>query len=199
MREIIGITHVSLDGVMQAPGGPDEDTDNGFSLGGWSMPLFDEEAGKLIGAIMERDFDLLLGRRTYDIFASYWPQQEGPIADLFNKVNKYVVTHRAEGLDWVNTVQVDGDIVEELRQLKAANGRELHVWGSSKLMQALTAAGLVDEYRLFVFPLLLGEGKRLFEAGVPPRSYSLVESQRTPAGVLYNVYRPAGPVETGSA
>ena len=196
MRKIIAITQVSLDGVMQAPGGPEEDRSNGFTQGGWAMPFVDEAAGKVIGEIMAGEFHLLLGRRTYDIWAGYWPHQgENFIAKAFNKATKYVVTRR-DKLDWKKSQRISGDVVGEIRRLKASNGPELHVWGSSVLLQTLIADDLIDEYRLWVFPVVLGKGKRLFESSVPARGFSLVSTGRTPSGVLFNTYRPAGPDAT---
>jgi len=196
MRKIISITQVSVDGVMQAPGGPEEDATGGFTDGGWAMPFFDDAANKVINEIMAGEFGMLLGRRTYDIFASYWPYQaaDNPIAKAFNKATKYAVTHRSDGLTWERSQQIGGDVVNELRRLKASDGPELHVWGSSNLLQTLMAAELVDEYRLWVIPVVLGKGKRLFENGVPPHGLSLVATASTPRGVLFNTYRPAGPI-----
>jgi len=194
MRKIIAITQVTLDGIMQAPGGPEEDPSNVFTHGGWAMPFMDDDSGQAIGEIIGRKFDLLLGRRTYGIWASYWPHHvDNPIGEAFSKVTKYVVTHRPEGLDWKKSERLGG--VEEVRRLKASSGPELHLWGSSVMMQGLIAADLIDEYRMWVFPLVLGHGKRLFENGVPPRSLALVETRKTPGGVLLNTYRPAGPVK----
>ena len=192
MRKIIAITQVTLDGVMQAPGGPEEDPSNGFTHGGWAMPFVDDAAGQVIGEIMAGEFDMLLGRRTYEIFAGYWPNQDNLIATAFNKATKYVVTRSLDRLDWKNSQRIGG--VDEVRRLKASDGPALHVWGSSELLQTLIAGALVDEYRLWVFPVVLGEGKRLFENGVPPRGLSLVATRSTPSGVLLNTYRPAGPV-----
>lgn len=194
MRKIIAITQVTLDGVMQSPGGPEEDPRNGFIHGGWAMPFVDEAAGQAIGEIMAGEFDMLLGRRTYEIFAAYWPHQDNPIAKAFNKATKYVVTRSLERLGWKDSQRLGGDVVDEVHRLKASDGPELHIWGSGELLQTLIAAGLVDEYRLWVFPVVLGQGKRLFEDGVPPRSFSLVATRSTPRGVLLNTYRPAGPV-----
>lgn len=193
MRNIIAITHITLDGVMQAPGGPGEDPSDGFAHGGWAMPHGDETLMKVIGEIMAGEFDMLLGRRTYDIFAGYWPHQTGPIAEAFNKATKYVVTRSLKHLDWKPSRILGG--VDEVRRLKTSAGPELHVWGSSVLLQALIAADLIDEYRLWVVPTVLGKGKRLFESDVPPRGLALVESRSTPKGVLINTYRPAGPVK----
>jgi dihydrofolate reductase len=195
MRKIIAITQVTLDGVMQAPGGPEEDPSNGFTHGGWAMPFVDDAAGQVIGETIAGEFDMLLGRRTYDIFAGYWPNQgDHPIAKAFNKATKYVVTRSLDHLDWKTSVRIGGDVVDELRRLKASAGPALHVWGSSKLLQTLIAADLVDEHRLWVFPVVLGKGKRLFENGVPPRGLSLVATRSTARGVLLNTYRPAGPL-----
>jgi dihydrofolate reductase len=199
MRKVLAITHVTLDGVMQAPGGPEEDPRGGFTQGGWAMLFSDEVVGEALGEIMSGEFDLLLGRRTYEIFAAYWPYaDDNPIARAFNKATKYVVTNSLDSFDWVNTQPIDGDAVDEIRRLKASDGPELHVWGSSELLQALIAAELVDEFRVWVYPLVLGRGTRLFENGVPPRGLTLVESRSTPKGVLLNTYRPAGPLSGGS-
>jgi dihydrofolate reductase len=199
MRSIIAITQVSLDGVMQAPGGPDEDRDSGFTQGGWAMPFFDDEAQQAVAGTFTGDFDLLLGRRTYEIFAGYWPNHgDNPIGKAFNKATKYVATHSLNHLEWKKSKRIDGDVVARLRQLKASDGPALQVWGSSVLLQTLTAAALVDEYRLWVFPLLLGKGKRLFEHNVPPVGLTFVETRSTSKGVLFNSYRPAGPVRLGS-
>ena len=195
MRKIIAITQVTLDGVMQAPGGREEDPSNGFTHGGWAMPFVDDAAHQVIGEIIAGEFDMLLGRRTYDIFAGYWPNQgDHPIAKAFNKATKYVVTRSLERFDWEKSQCINGDVVEEVRQLKTSEGPALHIWGSSELLQTLIAADLVDEYRIWVFPVVLGEGKRLFENGVPPRGLTLAETRRTPSGVLVNAYHPAGPL-----
>ena len=195
MRKLIAITQVTLDGVMQAPGGPEEDPRNGFPHGGWAMPFVDDAAKQVIGETIAGEFDMLLGRWTYELFAAYWPNQgDNPIAKAFNKATKYVVTHTIDHLDWKTSQRISGDVVDELRRLKASDGRALHIWGSSELLQTLIAADLVDEYRLWVFPVVLGQGKRLFENGVPPRGLSLVATRSTPRGVLLNTYRPAGPL-----
>ncbi|HEY1797233.1 MAG TPA: dihydrofolate reductase family protein [Stellaceae bacterium] len=197
MRSIIAITQVKLDGVMQAPGGPEEDPSNGFTHGGWAMPFVDDAAHRVIGETIAGEFGLLLGRRTYEIFAAYWPHQgDNPIAKAFNKATKYVVTHRPDRLDWETSLPIGG--VDELRRLKASDGPVLHVWGSSQLLQTLIAADLIDEHRLWVFPVVLGGGKRLFESGAPPHGLILVETRSTPKGVLLNHYRPAGSVKNGS-
>ncbi len=195
MRKIIAITQVTLDGVMQAPGGPEEDPRHGFTHGGWAMPFMDEAGGRAIGEIIAGEFDMLLGRRTYEIFAAYWPSQgENPIAKAFNRATKFVVTRSLDHLDWKTSQPIGGDVVNEIRRLKASNGPALHVWGSGELLQTLIAAELVDEFRLWVFPVVLGQGKRLFEDGLPSRRLSLVSTRSTPSGVLLNTYRPAGPL-----
>ena len=162
------------------------------------MPFLDDGLNQAIGETIAGEFDMLLGRRTYEIFAAYWPNQgDNPIAKAFNKATKYVVTRRLARLDWEKSQRIDGDVVEEVRRLKASDGPALHIWGSRELLQTLIAAELVDEYRIWVFPLVLGEGKRLFENGVPPRGLTLVETRSTRAGVLVNTYRPAGPLPSG--
>lgn len=194
MRRIIAITQVTLDGVMQAPGGPEEDRSNGFTLGGWAMSFGDETLQEVISKTIAGDFDMLLGRRTYEIFAGYWPEKNGPIANAFNKATKYVVTRNLNQLDWKKSVQIGGDVVNEIRRLRAWDGPEIHIWGSSELLQTLIAADLMDEYRFWIAPVLLGEGKRLFQNGIPPRALSLVETRSTPKGILINTYRPSGPI-----
>jgi dihydrofolate reductase len=195
MRKIIAITQVTLDGVMQGPGGPEEDPSNGFTHGGWAMPFIDDAGGRAIDEIIAREFDMLLGRRTYEIFASYWPNQgDHPIAKAFNKATKYVVTRSLERLDWEKSQRIAGDVVSEVPQLKASDGPELHIWGSGELLQTLIGANLIDEYRIWIFPVVLGKGKRLFEKGVPAFAVTLTETRSTSTGVILNTYQPAGPV-----
>lgn len=192
MRKIIAITHVTIDGVMQAPGGPEEDPSNGFTHGGWAMKFGDEVLRRVLLETMHDEFDLLLGRRTYDIWATYWPNNgANPIGKAFNRATKYVVTHRDHGLTWTHSQRIGGDIVTEIDRLKASTGPALHLWGSSEVVQALTAAALIDEHRLWVAPIVLGGGKRLFAAGAPPRTFALIDSIRTTTGVMLNTYRPA--------
>ena len=191
MRTMIAITQVTLDGIMQAPGGPDEDATSGFTHGGWAMSFMDDDTGQAIGEIIAGEFDLLLGRRTYQVFAGYWPQHDdNPIGKAFNQATKYVVTRTLDQLDWNRSQRIGGEIVDDLRRLKASDGPAMHVWGSSELLQTLIAAELIDEHRLWVFPLVLGNGKRLFGNGVPPRGLTLVETRSTPMGVILNTYRP---------
>jgi dihydrofolate reductase len=183
---------------MQAPGGPEEDPSNGFTHGGWAMPFVDEAASRVVGETIAGEFEMLLGRRTYEIFASYWPNQgDNPIAKAFNKATKYVVTRSLDRFGWERSQRIGGDVVEEVRQLKASDGPALQVWGSSEVLQTLIAAELVDEYRIWVFPLVAGEGKRLFENGVPPRGLTLVQTRSTPSGVLVTTYHPSGPLPRG--
>jgi dihydrofolate reductase len=199
MRKLIAITQVSLDGVMQAPGGPEEDPTNGFTHGGWAMPFVDDALNQAIDETIAGAFDMLLGRRTYEIFAAYWPNQgDNPIAKAFNKATKYVVTRSLDQLDWETSQRIDGDVVEEVRRLKASDGPALHSWGSSELLQTLTFADLIDEYRVWIFPLVLGHGKRLFQHGTPAQALSLVDTETSSTGVIFNTYRPDGPVKPGS-
>ena len=195
MRQIIAITQISLDGVMQAPGGPEEDPRYHFTHGGWAMPFVDSAVNEIVNAIMASEFDLLLGRVTYDIFAGYWPKQDNEIARAFNKATKYVITRRHDRLDWSSTERVGGDVVESLRELKATDGPPLHVWGSGELLQTMIAADLVDEFRLWVIPVVLGEGRHLFEKGLPARKLKLVATQQTPSGVVASTYRLNGSLD----
>jgi dihydrofolate reductase len=195
IRKIIAITHVTLDWVMQAPGGPKEDPRNGFTHGGWSISYGDDVSGQVIGEIVAREFGLLLGRRTYEIFAGYWPHHgDNPIGRAFNGATKYVVTRSLNRLHWQNSQKIDGDAVSGVRKLKSSTGPELHIWGSGDLLQTLIAADLVDEFRMWVYPVVLGKGKRLFENGLPPRRLTFIESRSTSDGVLLNTYRPSGPL-----
>ena len=200
MRKLIAITQVTLDGVMQAPGGPEEDPTNGFTDGGWAMHFGDDVLRGIIRETIAGNFDMLLGRRTYEIFAAYWPNQgDNPIAKAFNKATKYVATHTLDRLEWANSRLISRDVVDEVRRLKASDGPEFHIWGSGALLQTLIAAELVDEHRLWVVPVVLGKGKRLFENGVPPRTLALVETRSTSRGVLVNTYHPAGPLPRRAA
>jgi dihydrofolate reductase len=194
-RKLIAITHVTLDGVMQAPGGPEEDPTKGFTHGGWAMFFGDETSGQAISRMIAGEFGLLLGRRTYEIFAAYWPNHgDNPIAKAFNQATKYVATRSLDQFDWNNSQKINGDAVRGVRRLKASSGPELHIWGSGDLLQALIAADLIDEYRVWIYPVILGKGKRLFGNGVPPRKLTLVESRSTSDGILLNTYRTAAPL-----
>ena len=199
MRRITGAALVSLDGVIQAPGGPSEDPTGGFAHGGWVQPFFDEGVGRRIGRLFAGEFDLLLGRRTYDIFAAYWPfagDAQAAIRDPFDRAAKYVLTSGAQPLPWRNSHRLAG--VADLAEVKRSAGPDLVIQGSSTLYPQLLAAGLLDELVLMVFPVLLGAGKRLFGDGTPPGTLALAEHEVTPAGTVIAQYRPAGPVRTGS-
>jgi dihydrofolate reductase len=189
-------TFLSLDGVMQGPGGPEEDRSGGFDQGGWSMPHNDEDFGRIVTEFMGRADAFLLGRRTYDIFASYWPKVDDAEAMGLNTLPKYVASRSARRLDWHNSHLIT-DVPEEVAGLKAKPGRELQVHGSGDLARTLVDEGLIDEYRLFVYPVVLGAGRRLFEAGVTPTGLRLVESSTTAKGVVVQVYRPTGAPEYG--
>ena len=198
MRTIRIIEHISLDGVIQAPGGPEEDRESAFSHGGWAFPHESEEGGAAIVAAHGKGFDLLLGRKTYDIFAGYWPKQEGPMADSLNGARKFVATHRPESLAWGPVESLGADVAAGIRQVKAAGGPDLIVWGSSTLTPLLIAEGLADEVVLLVFPVLIGQGKRIFSDLVPPTELRLIESKATPTGVVISTYKPAGAMRLGS-
>ena len=194
------LSFISLDGVMQAPGGPEEDTSGGFAYGGWTVPYMDEFSGNIMGEQLGVPFDLLLGRKTYDIFAAYWPKQDptGPVAAPFNKATKYVVSHHQPKLDWENSELIDGDVVAKLKELKSRDGPMLQVHGSGNLIQTLLKNDLVDELWLKIFPVTLGKGKRLFAEGAIPAAFKLMESKTSPNGVIFANYKRAGEVKTGS-
>ena len=194
MRKIRIIEQISLDGVIQAPGGRNEDGD--YAHGGWAMLFFDTAILETIIAAQGRRFDLLLGRRTYDIWASYWPKAEsGPIADGLNTATKYVATHRPDSLEWGPVEDLGADIMEGVRGVKSKDGPDLIVWGSSTLTPVLLEQGLVDEVLPLVYPVLLGRGKRFFSDRVDARELAFVSSRATPTGVLLNSYRCDGPLQ----
>ncbi len=197
MRKIIVLTFVSLDGVMQAPGGPEEDTTSNFKLGGWTVPYFDEFLGQVMSAQMGQPFDLLLGRKTFEIFASYWPQHELEGAGI-NNATKYVASNTLSSHGWQKSVFLKGDIPAEIARLKHTDGPDLQVHGSANLIQALLKHDLVDEFWLKIFPVVLGAGKRLFDSGAIPGAYTLVESRVSPAGVIIATFKRAGEVKTGT-
>ena len=197
MRKIIIIEFITLDGVMQAPGGPEEDTSGGFKYGGWTVPYFDEFAGKVMSEQMKQLFSLLLGRKTFEIFAGYWPQHEEGWPGV-NKAVKYVVSHSPQNLTWENSTLITGDVAKEIKKLKANGGPDLQVWGSGNLAQTLFKNDLVDELWLKIFPITLGTGKRLFADGTIPAAWELIESKTTPSGVIVASYKRAGEVKTGS-
>jgi dihydrofolate reductase len=210
MRKIVAAAFVSLDGVMQAPGGPDEDPTGGFQHGGWTTIYWDDATGAAVGETFSKPFDLLLGRKTYDIFAAYWPyvkydptksafdQLTGHIARTFNAAIKYVATHSPDTLTWQNSQWLGRDVVARLRELKEEDGPHLVIQGSSELIQTLLAADLIDEFRLLIFPLVMGKGKRLFGNGTMPSAFKLTKSATSPSGVLIASYERAGEIKTGS-
>ena len=199
MRKLTGAVFVSLDGVMQAPGGPDEDPTGGFKFGGWTFPFFDESAQAPIGKILDADYDLLLGKRTYDIFSAYWPDnQDDPIGAKFQRIDKYVLTHSSEPLAWENSHKLSGATGDAVAELKRGDGRDLLIQGSSTLYPPLLSAGLIDRLILMTFPVLLGAGKRVFNASQKPGAMKLVDHFVSDTGVVFTTYEPAGDVPTGS-
>lgn len=195
VRKIIVLEFITLDGVMQAPGGPEEDTSDGFKFGGWQFTYFDEEAGKIMERQMSKGADLLLGRTTYDIFAGYWPTHERAWRGI-NDVTKYVVSTTLKKTPWKNSVILRN--VEDIKKLKKEDGPNLHVYGSANLVQSLLKNDLVDELWLKIHPLTLGQGKKLFQDGAIPASFKLTYSKATPSGVIFANYERAGEVKTGS-
>jgi dihydrofolate reductase len=199
MRRIVGATFVSLDGVMQGPGGPTEDPTGGFKFSGWLPPVGDEAIDRKIGELFGRPFDLLLGRRTYEIFAAYWPYASDAMAgirDPFNACAKYVVTHRDRPLAWENSERVS--TIDALHRIKQADGPDIVIQGSSTLYPQLLEAGLLDELTLMISPVVLGEGKRLFGEGTPPRTFKMTEHYVSDGGNIVATFQPAGPVAIGT-
>ena len=201
MRKIIVGAFTSLDGVMQAPGGPDEDPVDGFRFGGWAAPLFDEKVGAFIGELFARPFDLLLGRKTYDIFAAHWPyvEKNDPIGPLFDRIGKYVATRNPDfRATWQNSHVLGGDTIAAVKALKSEDGPDLLTQGSTEFLKALFEHDLVDEIHVSVFPLVLGKGKRLFGDASCPRALTLTGSSTSDSGIVMNKYARAGDVATGS-
>ena len=199
MRRLIVSTFLTLDGVMQAPGGPGEDDNGGFAHGGWSVNYWDEQMGMIMDEAMSVPFDLVLGRKTYDIFAAYWPHaSEEAGAKPLNDATKYVASRSRPTLEWDRSVLIEGDAAEGVADLKKGDGPELQVHGSGDLIQTLMRHGLVDEYRLWVFPAVLGSGKRLFADGAVPAGLKLIDHQVSTTGVVIGTYEPAGEIVTGS-
>jgi dihydrofolate reductase len=194
MRKLIVLSFVTLDGVMQGPGGPTEDTSGGFTHGGWTVPYWDDVLGETMTEQMGRPFDLLLGRKTFEIFASYWPQHDSPI----NDATKYVASRTLTEHPWSKSVFLNGDVAEQVRELKQQDGPDVHVHGSSNLIQTLLKHDLVDEFWLKIFPVTLGTGKRLFEHGTMPGAHTLVDVKVSPSGVIIAAFKRAGELETGS-
>jgi len=199
MRKLIVSTFLTLDGVMQAPGGPREDDSGGFAHGGWSVNYWDERMGQVMGEAMSRPFDLVLGRRTYVIFAAHWPHATDEAgAKPLNEATKYVASRSRPTLEWSKSVLIEGDAAEGVAALKKEDGPELQVHGSGNLIQTLIRHNLVDQYRLWVFPLVIGSGKRLFSEGTVPSALKLVDSTVSTTGVVIGIYEPAGEIVTGS-
>jgi dihydrofolate reductase len=196
MRKIIVLSFMSLDGVVQAPGGPEEDTSDGFQYGGWVVPYFDEAAGNIMEKQMSGHADLLLGRKTYDIFASYWPDHEDQWPGV-NQVTKYVASNTLKDPKWNNSVILKGNVEDQIRKIKQQDGPDLQVHGSANFIQTLLKNDLADELWLKIFPVILGKGKRLFDGGTIPARFRLTESNVTPAGVITANYERDGKVATG--
>lgn len=200
MRKLIVAEHISLDGVVQAPGGQEEDSSDGFRLGGWSVPYVDDTIGQAVQDWLAQSFELLLGRRTYDIWAAYWPHVRAGhvIGDLFNRVPKHVVTHRPDSLAWQNSHALVGEIANAIGTLKQQDGPNLLTWGSADLVHQLLETGLVDEFRLMIYPVIIGSGKRLFGEHTQPSAFILADAIITPKGVMITSYKRSGEVRTGT-
>jgi dihydrofolate reductase len=199
MRKLLVKTMLSLDGVMQAPGGPEEDDEGGFGFNGWTAPFSGEDLDQPMGDATGHPFDLLLGRRTYEIFAGYWPSHaDGTFGDPFNDATKFVVSRSSPSLDWGPATLIAGDAARAIAELKETDGPELQVFGSGNLIQTLMRAGLIDEYQLLILPVTIGTGKRLFADGTVPATLRLAESSVSDGGVVIARYEPAGELVTGS-
>ena len=200
MRRLVVSTFLTLDGVMQGPGGPDEDRTGGFAYGGWSAPYWDDVVAQTMAAFMTPPFDVLLGRRTYDIFAAFWPKAQDETAELLNNATKYVAsrTLKQSDLTWAKSRLITGDVAAEVAKLKAGDGPVIQVHGSSDLLQTLIKSDLVDEFQVLTYPVVLGKGKRLFGEGTQPRALDLIESKTSTTGVMIGKFRLAGAVKTGS-
>jgi len=198
MRELVVLTFTTLDGVMQAPGGPEEDPAGGFEHGGWSVGYWDEQLENVMGESMSPPFDLVLGRKTYEIFAAFWPHSDGTAAEALNSATKHVASTTLKDFEWENSKLIEGDVPDGIRALKEEDGPELQVHGSANLIQTLLEHGLVDEFRLKTFPLVLGKGKRLFNGGTVPAGLEMASSQVTPGGVIAATYRSGAEIRYGS-
>ena len=196
MRKLVVNAFVSLDGVMQAPGGPDEDPTDGFTHGGWAVNYFDDD---MMGQVAEADpYELLLGRGTYEIFAAHWPYDEGPIADRLNSIRKHVASTTLERVEWNNSILITGEVAEYVATLKSQDGPEIQVHGSPGLIQTLLEHDLIDEFRMWIFPVVIGSGKRCFGDGAIPAGLKLLESKVSKTGVTINTYERAGDINRGS-
>jgi dihydrofolate reductase len=199
MRKLVVNTFVTLDGIMQAPGGPEEDTTGGFAWGGWSFNYWDDMMGQVMGESMAKPSELLLGRKTYEIFAAHWPYiKDDPVADKLNSARKHVISRTLNEASWNNSTLVKGNVVQAIRNLKEQNGPEIQVHGSSNLIQTLLKHDLIDEFRLWIFPVTIGKGKRLFGEGTQAASLKLIDSKISTTGVIIATYEPAGELKTGS-
>ncbi len=199
MRKLVVQTFVTLDGVMQAPGGPEEDDDGGFTHGGWSVNYWDDQMGQVMAEQTSKPFAMVLGRRTYDIMAAYWPTApEEAGGKVFNDATKYVASRGRPALPWQNSMLIEGEAAEGLAALKREDGPELQVHGSANLIQSLLRNNLVDQYRLWIFPVVIGSGKRLFSEGAVPSGLKLVDSKVSSTGVVMGTWEPAGEIPTGS-
>lgn len=199
MRNLAVSTFLTLDGVMQGPGGPEEDPSAGFTHGGWSVNYWDDLTGQIMAQSMSKPFDLLLGRKTYEIFAAHWPHvKDDPVADALNSARKYVVSTTLDTVKWNNSSLIKGDLAEQVAKLKAQPGAEIQVHGSWQLIQALMTHDLIDEYRLWLFPVLVGSGKRLFSDGTIPAGLKLVDTKTSSTGVVIATYQRAGKLQHGS-
>ncbi|HEV2082752.1 MAG TPA: dihydrofolate reductase family protein [Brevundimonas sp.] len=198
MRQIRAAVFVSMDGVMQAPGGPEEDPTGGFRFGGWNAPWWDETLEGLMGGAMGSDYDLLLGRRTYEIFSAFWPYQGDEIGRAFDAATKYVAARPGTPLTWVNSERLEGDVPGAVRALKADGDRDLLINGSGTLIRSLLAHDLIDRLTVITFPVILGEGRRLFEHGASPHAWEMETGHVTPKGVIFATYRRAGDVPVGT-
>jgi dihydrofolate reductase len=199
MRKLTVNTFLTVDGVMQAPGGPEEDPNGGFTHGGWSVNYWDEAMGQNMGEFMGKPFDLLLGRKTYEIFAAHWPHiTDDPAADALNSATKHVASRTLDDVEWANSILIEGDVAEYVAKLEEGDGPEIQVHGSGDLIQTLLEHDLVDELRLWIFPLVLGSGKRLFADGAVPAGLKLVDSKMFSTGVLMTTYERGGDIEYGS-
>jgi dihydrofolate reductase len=200
MRKLSVNTFLTLDGVMQAPGGADEDTASGFTLGGWSFHYWDDVMNNIMGGYMGKPFDLLLGRKTYEIFAAFWPKQgdDNPAAAPLNNATKYVASRTLKQVDWQNSHLLGADVVADITRLKEQKGPEIQVHGSGNLIQTLLQADLIDELQIWTFPLVIGKGKRLFAEGTIPAALRVVENNISSTGVVITRYERAGEIKTGS-
>jgi dihydrofolate reductase len=198
MRELIVNTFLTLDGVMQAPGGPEEDPSGGFDHGGWSFGYWDDQMQGAMGESMSKPFDLVLGRKTYEIFAAHWPYSDDPAAEPLNGATKHVASTTRSELEWENSKLIESEVPEGVRGLKEEEGPELQVHGSANLIQTLLQHGLVDEFRVWIFPLVLGKGKRLFDGGTVPAGMELASSQVSSTGVIMATYRSGAEIKGGS-